>query len=122
MPRVHVYIGDRAFWVFIDSPPPGSLTTVPLALSVQGLGLLPSGRTIAGLPVPHAKSELRPAPNTGALSAQVNPGPGMETTAVLTACGFVEAGNTKPASLKRLNPVGIALIPAPKLWATKSST
>src|SRR5580700_751297 len=99
MPRVHVYMGDRACDVFIDNCPFGSRTTVPLAFRVHGPGLLPSGRTTAGLPVPHAKSLSRPAGKTGVLSAQLNAAPGMEITAVLTACGFVEAGKTRPASL-----------------------
>jgi hypothetical protein len=65
--------------------PLGSLTTVPLALRVQGEGVVPPGVVISGLPVPQAKSLLRLAGKTGTLTAQFNAGPGMEGTPVLTA-------------------------------------
>jgi hypothetical protein len=56
---------------------------------------------VAGMlmPVPHAKSLLRFAGKTGTLGNQLKVAPGMEITAVLTACGFCEAANTKPLSL-----------------------
>ena len=85
--------------MFIANWPFGSVKTVPLAFSVQGPGTAPSARTTAGLPVPQAKSPFRFAGKTGTLGAQLNAGPGMEITAVLTACGFWEAGITSPLSL-----------------------
>jgi hypothetical protein len=85
MPSVHVNRGDRTLDVFILNWPFGSLTTVPLAFSVHGEGVVPPGVEINGLPVPHAKSEFRPAGKTGTLTAQLNAAPGMEGTPVFTA-------------------------------------
>ena len=90
MPSVHVYMGERAFDVFIESWPLGSLTTVPLALMVQGEGVVPLASV--RFPVPHAKSLLSVDGNTGWPTVQFNPEPGTTSCPFRTACGLAEAG------------------------------